>query len=75
MVVLVLSISGSDCNVDAGGCILVLVADAVNYPCGVTLGDALRITSCSALPNTRCRTVNRRRARWLGKDATDTPRM
>ena len=69
MVTLVLAVSGRNCNVDAGGCILVLVADAVNHPCddgiglGVTFGIACRVTSCSALPNTCRRIVNRRRGR------------
>jgi hypothetical protein len=67
MVIRVLSISGCDYNIDAGVCILVLVADAVDYPWddigfGVALGNAFRVTSCSALPNTRRRTVNHRHA-------------
>ena len=73
MIILTLSWLGRDCNIDAGRCGLVLVADAVDNPRDdigfVVLGNAFRIASCIALPNTRRRPGNR--VRWLRKDASD----
>ena len=47
MAILVFPVLGRDCNVDAGRCILVLVADAVDNPRDdIGFVVAFRIASC-----------------------------
>ena len=75
MIILTLSWLGRDCNIDAGRCGLVLVADAVDNSCDNIgfggLGNVGCLASCSTLPNNR----RRARERRLREDATDISGM